>query len=146
MLAAATSFFSRTNISTNYNIGQPSTPSLPGFGSGSRSSTPGPSNSSTPNAASLPPPQLTPSFHVGMWKVQAASHKVTNKRVSVWSFDKRAADGERHGWSAAGKDRVIEALKAEVGDMCTLPLDSLIEIYLGVCVRTAKAPQYTGFV
>lgn len=108
MLAAASSFFSRTNISQNYNIGATTS----GIGStlnGSRSSTPGPSNA---QAAALPSAPLTPAFHVGLWKVQSGTHKVTQKRVSVWSFDKRASEMERV--SAHGKEKVIETLKAEV--------------------------------
>lgn len=124
MFAAATSFFSRTNISTNYNVGsQSSSSSLPGFGSGSRASTPGPSGSPSSSSVAaaaaaggsagsgaLPLPQLTPTFHVGLWRVQPATHKVTGKRVSVWTFEKREL--ERVGGS--GKERVIEALKNEV--------------------------------
>lgn len=98
MLAAATSFFARTAISQSYNIGT----------AGSRPSTPGTAGSSL-NA----PPPFSPSLNVGLWKVQSASHKVTNKRVSVWSFDKRGPDMERLGVSA--KDRTLEVLKAEVG-------------------------------
>lgn len=120
MFAAATSFFSRTNISTNYVIGSGSTSSsLPGFGSGSRTSTPGPSGAGSSSngvaagsgAGALPPLQLTPTYHVGLWRVQPATHKVTQKRVSVWTFDKRELDRVS---GAAGKDRIVEALKNEV--------------------------------
>lgn len=99
MLAAATSFFSRTAISQSYNIA-----SL----NGSRSSTPGPG----PSGSSGPPasPAL-PSVKIGLWRVQVASHKVTNKKVSVWSFDKRA---EMEGLGPLSKERVLEVLKAEV--------------------------------
>ena len=106
MLAVASSFFSRTNISQNYNIGTTS----PGISSGSRSSTPGPSSNA--QAGALPSAPLTPAFHVGLWKVQSGTHKVTQKRVSIWSFDKRASEMERV--SAQGKEKVIETLKAEV--------------------------------
>lgn len=98
MLAAATSFFARTAISQSYNIGNTST--------GSRPSTPGQAGSS------IAPPPFSPPLNVGLWRVQSASHKVTNKRVSVWSFDKRASDMERLGPSA--KERTLEVLKAEV--------------------------------
>src|SRR5882757_770795 len=101
MLAAATSFFSRTAISQSYNI-----VSL----NGSRSSTPGPSGSST----SLPSPTL-PSVKIGLWRVQGASHKVTNKKVSVWTFDKRA---EMDGLGPLSRERVLEVLKAEVYFQC----------------------------
>lgn len=103
MLAAATSFFARTAISQSYNIGTPST--------GSRSSTPGPNASSSATTSPVPAP-FTPSFIVGLWRVQSASHKVTNKRVSVWSFDKRGPDMDKLGPLA--KERTLEVMKAEV--------------------------------
>ncbi|KAL5490200.1 PPK32 [Sanghuangporus weigelae] len=129
MLAAATSFFARTNISTNYNIGtQPSSSPLPGFGSGSRSSTPGPqaSGSTSVSSAALPTPQLTPTFHVGPWRVQPATHKVTGKRVSVWTFDKRAPDTDR--LSASAKEKVIENLKAEASALGKLRHPNILEM------------------
>ena len=102
MLAAATSFFARTNVSQNYNIGG-------GLSStaGSRTGSPAPG---TPGSGPSTP--FTPSVNIGLWKVQSASHKVTNKRVSVWSFDKRGAEMERLGPLA--KERTLEVLKAEV--------------------------------
>ncbi|KAH8117221.1 kinase-like protein [Phellopilus nigrolimitatus] len=124
MLAAATSFFSRTNISANYTIGSPTTStSLPGFGSGSRSPTPGPSNSNSASP-SLPQLQPTPTFNVGPWRLQPAMHKVTNKRVSVWTFDKRDSDK----MSAVGKDRIVEALKAEASALGRLRHPSILEM------------------
>ena len=107
MFAAATSFFARTNISQSYNIGS----SVPqGIGNLSRPATPG------GNTTSLTAPAAaTPAFFVGLWKVQSAWHKVTNKRVSVWIFDKRGSDIER--LSPQGKERVIEVMKAEVSCM-----------------------------
>lgn len=107
VFAAASSFFSRTNISQSYNIGSPSggLPVVPGL-TGSRPATPG--STSTSIAA---PPAATPPFFVGLWKVQSAWHKVTNKRVSVWTFDKRGADLER--LNPIARDRAIEVLKAE---------------------------------
>ncbi|KAH9930992.1 uncharacterized protein B0H18DRAFT_1116681 [Fomitopsis serialis] len=103
MLAAATSFFARTNISQSYNIGGPSL-------TGSRSSTPGPSGPSTsaiPTATAHAPP-----FNVGPWRVQSATHKTTAKRVSVWSADKRSQEMDRMG--PASRERTIEVLKTEV--------------------------------
>ena len=97
MLAAATSFFARTAINQSYNIGTPSHTSRP--------STPG-----TNGVPSAPVPS-TPTFCVGLWKVQSGSHKVTNKRVSVWTFDKRGPDIDRLGPQA--KERTIEVMKAE---------------------------------
>ncbi|EIN07701.1 kinase-like protein [Punctularia strigosozonata HHB-11173 SS5] len=107
MLAAATSFFGRTNISASYNIGGPS------INVSSRSSTPGPSSSGTGSVTTTPLPVVTnaPTFNVGPWKVQAAAHKTTNKRVSVWSFDKRSQEMEK--LSPSAKDRVLEVLKTE---------------------------------
>ncbi|CAK5279381.1 unnamed protein product [Mycena citricolor] len=102
MFAAATSFFARTAISQSYNISS--------SGAGSRSPTPGPGASgsqaqaSSANNFSLP-------ITIGLWRVQSASHKVTNKRVSVWSFDKRSPEIER--LRPAAKERTLEVLKAE---------------------------------
>lgn len=102
MLAVATSFFARTAISQSYIIGGPSQSSRP--------STPGTASGS--GASLTAPTPFTPSFPVGLWKVQSAQHKVTSKRVSIWTFDKRGADMERLG--PAAKERTIEVLKSEV--------------------------------
>ncbi|KII88940.1 hypothetical protein PLICRDRAFT_91412 [Plicaturopsis crispa FD-325 SS-3] len=115
MLAAATSFFARTAISQSYNIGTSST-------SGSRSSTPGPGGSSPPSA----PVAHAPPVQIGLWKVQSAVHKVTNKRVSVWSFDKRGAEVERI--SPVARDRVLEVLKAEASALGRLRHPSILEM------------------
>lgn len=104
MFAAATSFFARSNISQNYNVGGASSIV------GSRSGTPAQGSSSNPGA--LPAPSNTPTFFVGPWKVQPGSHKTTNKRVSVWTFDKRSSELEKMG--PAGKERTLEVLKSEV--------------------------------
>jgi SCY1-like protein 2 len=90
MLAAATSFFSRTAISQSYSIDAPPTPS----------------RTSSPSPATPSPLAFTPPCMVGLWKVQSAAHKTTGKRVSVWGFDKRG------GMDGAGV--VVEVLKAEV--------------------------------
>lgn len=58
---------------------------------------------------SSPAPKRTSSFNVGLWKVVGATHKTTNKDVSVWVFEKRVLDGVRNG-----RDWVIEQLKKEV--------------------------------
>jgi SCY1-like protein 2 len=105
MFAAATSFFARTAISQSYNIGGTSS------NAGSRSSTPGPAQSPGVNNATFSA-SFTPTVTIGLWKVQSASHKVTNKRVSVWTFDKRSQEMERLGPMA--KERTLEVLKAEV--------------------------------
>lgn len=113
MFAAATSFFARTNISQNYNIG-----SAPGAAGGSRASTPGPPGSAGPAAV--------PTFRVGPWRVQAATHKSTLKRVSVWDLDKRSQWMER--LNPAARDRALEVLKAEVrGVRTSLSLRELTE-------------------
>jgi SCY1-like protein 2 len=111
VFAAASSFFSRTNISQSYNIGSTSG-GLPGL-TGSRPTTPGSTSSSlaAPAAATQP-------FFVGLWKVQSAWHKVTNKRVSVWTFDKRGSELER--LNPAARERAIEVLKAEVSTFIAL--------------------------
>ncbi|KAJ6618313.1 kinase-like domain-containing protein [Mycena sp. CBHHK59/15] len=113
MLAAATSFFARTAISQSYNIASSS-------GSTSRSSTPGPGGSSAAPVA------YAPALNVGLWRVQSASHKVTNKRVSVWSFDKRSADMER--LRPLAKERTLEVLKAEASALGRLRHPSILEM------------------
>ncbi|PPQ63200.1 hypothetical protein CVT24_005745 [Panaeolus cyanescens] len=114
MLAAATSFFARTNINQSYNIGASSS------GFGSRPATPGAGSSLT----ALAPP--TPTFHVGLWKVQSAWHKVTNKRVSVWTFDKRSTDLDR--LSPPAKERVMEVMKLEASALGRLRHPSILEM------------------
>ncbi|KAJ8519902.1 hypothetical protein ONZ45_g3225 [Pleurotus djamor] len=113
MFAAATSFFARTAISQSYNIGTSTT--------GSRSSTPGPSSSS-----STAPTPFSPPINVGLWRVQSATHRVTNKRVSVWSFDKRGPEMER--LSPNAKDRTLEVLKAEASALGRLRHPSILEM------------------
>lgn len=111
MLAAATSFFSRTAISQSYNIAS---------SYGSRPSTPGLPGSSNP----LPSPIL-PSVKVGLWRVQGASHKVTNKKVSVWTLDKRT---EMEGLGPISRERVLEVLKAEAAALSKLRHPSILEM------------------
>ncbi|KAF8584105.1 kinase-like protein [Ramaria rubella] len=105
MLAAATSLFARTNISQSYII-SPST--------------------STPSSSTLPAVASTPLFNVGPWKVQFAIHKTTNKRVSVWSFDKRSPELERCGPTA--RERVLDVLKAEAAALGRLRHPSILEM------------------
>jgi len=121
MLAAATSFFARTNISQSYHIGQPPSPGA----SSSRPTTPGVASSSVTTGSGsggngVLAITFTPTFAVGLWKIQSAYHRVTNKRVSVWSFDKRGADIERLG--VAVRDSALRILKAEVSG-CRLSKD-----------------------
>lgn len=102
MLAAATSFFSRTAISQSYNIGPQN---------GSRSSTPTPAGSTSGARTGT---HLSASGRVGLWRFQGATHRVTGKRVSVWTFDKRV---ELEGLGSMSKERVLEVMKAEVTPM-----------------------------
>ncbi|KAJ2931423.1 hypothetical protein H1R20_g5707, partial [Candolleomyces eurysporus] len=76
-----------------------------------------------PTTTELP---FTPSFIIGLWKVQAAAHKVNGKRVSVWSFDKRGPDMERLG--PAAKDRTLEVLKSEATSLSRLRHPSILEM------------------
>ncbi|KIY43669.1 kinase-like protein [Fistulina hepatica ATCC 64428] len=108
MLAAATSFFARSAISQSYTLG-----------SGSRPSTPGSSPTPTPRASSQ-------SVVIGLWKVQPATHKVTHKRVSVWTFDKRGPEMER--LSPIAKETTLEVLKAEASALSRLRHPSLLEM------------------
>ncbi|KAG6897837.1 hypothetical protein C0992_010325 [Termitomyces sp. T32_za158] len=112
MFAAATSFFSRSAISQSYDIG-PST--------GSRPATPG--QPSTSFSASTP---FLPTFNIGLWKIQSASHKVTSKRVSVWSFDKRCSEMDRLGVPA--RERTLEVMKAEASALGRLRHPSVLEM------------------
>ncbi|KAI6043048.1 kinase-like domain-containing protein [Pisolithus marmoratus] len=109
MLAAATSFFSRTAISQSYNIGA---------ANASRSSTPTPSTSSSSVS-------LTSTARIGLWRVQGATHKVTSKRVSVWSFDKRV---EMEGLGPLSREHVLEVLKAEATALSRLRHPSILEM------------------
>jgi SCY1-like protein 2 len=102
MFAAATSLFTRTNVSQNYVIYTP----------GQAPSPPIPSGSGAGSVLPVAPP--APPFKIGLWRVQSASHKVTGKRVSVWSFDKRGPDVDKLG--PQSKERVIEVLKSEVSE------------------------------
>ncbi|KAI0340500.1 kinase-like protein [Trametopsis cervina] len=117
MLAAASSFFGRTNISQNYTIAT----SGPGA-FGSRSSTPAPSSSSV----TLPTAAYAPPFNVGPWRVQSATHKVTGKRVSVWSADKKSPEMDKMG--PVSKERTIEVLKAEATALSRLRHPCILEV------------------
>lgn len=136
MFAAASSFFARTNISQSYNIGS----SVPqGIGSLSRPATPG------GNTTSLTAPApATPTFFIGLWKVQSAWHKVTNKRVSVWIFDKRGPDVER--LSPQAKERAIEVMKAEVICIFRCRHCNPLILSAGVCSGTTASSFNTWCV
>ncbi|KAH9079219.1 other/SCY1 protein kinase [Lactarius deliciosus] len=116
MFAAATSFFSRSNISQNYTIGGPST--------GSRTATPIPAAGATSSA--LPTPANVPPFQVGPWRVQSATHKVTGKRVSVWTFDKKSAEIDR--LSPMARDKSMDVLKAEATSLSRLRHPCILEM------------------
>ncbi|KAJ4501787.1 other/SCY1 protein kinase [Lentinula lateritia] len=119
--SAATSFFARTNISQSYHIGSaPSSLS----NAGSRPSTPAPQSSGPSTSTS--PASFTPSIYIGLWKVQGATHKITNKKVSVWSFDKRGPEMERLRPSA--KERTMEVLKAEAAALSRFRHPSILEM------------------
>ena len=62
--------------------------------------------------STLPAAAAHPPFNIGPWRVQPATHKVTGKRVSVWSADKKSPEMERMG--PASRDKTLEMLKAEV--------------------------------
>src|SRR6266446_2880909 len=111
MLAAATSFFSRSNISQNYAIGGGTT------AASSRTATPTPGPGPGASSSTLPAPAHVPPFQVGLWRVQSATHKVTGKRVSVWTLDKRSAEIDR--LSPMARDKTMDVLKAEVCRMRT---------------------------
>ena len=117
MLAAATSFFSRSNISQNYAVGGSSA------AAGSRTATPAPPGAGA-SSSTLPAPAHVPSFQVGLWRVQSATHKVTGKRVSVWTFDKRSAEIDR--LSPMAKDKTMDVLKSEVRRMPSMATDGLL--------------------
>ncbi|EJT98337.1 hypothetical protein DACRYDRAFT_57369 [Dacryopinax primogenitus] len=101
IFAAATSLIRGTAISQNYTIGQPGA-----------------------SSTALPESTLTPTFNVGPWKVQAATHKVTAKQVSVWSFEKRSVDK----MGAAGKERIVEVLKHEASSLSRLRHPCILEM------------------
>ncbi|CAE6415312.1 unnamed protein product [Rhizoctonia solani] len=109
MLAAASSLFSRSAIYANYTI------------SSAASTSAGSQSSSGPQAGPSVPP-----FQVGLWKVTEATHKVTNKRVSVWVHDKRGAEVDK--LTAASKDNVLMVLKAEVTALSRLRHPSVLEV------------------
>ncbi|KAF8687087.1 Protein tyrosine kinase, partial [Rhizoctonia solani] len=109
MLAAASSLFSRSAIYANYTIS-----------SAASTSASSQSSSATQAGPTVPP------FQVGLWKVTEATHKVTNKRVSVWVHDKRGAEVDK--LPAASKENVLTILKAEVTALSRLRHPSVLEV------------------
>ncbi|KAI0295520.1 kinase-like domain-containing protein [Russula brevipes] len=120
MFAAATSFFSRSNISQNYTIGGPSA------AASSRTTTPVPAPGIGSSSSALPTPAHVPPFQVGLWRVQSATHKVTSKRVSVWTFDKRNAEIDR--LSPMARDKTMDVLKAEATSLSKLRHPCVLEM------------------
>ncbi|KAI0256494.1 kinase-like domain-containing protein [Lactifluus subvellereus] len=118
MFAAATSFFSRSNISQNYTIGGPS--------AASRTATPTPASGTGSSSSTLPAPAHVPPFQVGLWRVQSATHKVTGKRVSVWTFDKRSAEIDR--LSPMAKEKSMDVLKTEATSLSKLRHPCILEM------------------
>lgn len=98
MLSVASSLFGKSSTLSAYTL---------------HSAAPSPASSSTnlpgTGRSSPAPGRHGKSFAVGLWKVVGATHKTTNKDVSVWVFEKRVLDGVR-----SGRDWVVEQLKKEV--------------------------------
>ncbi|KAG8890582.1 hypothetical protein FRB98_007136 [Tulasnella sp. 332] len=108
MLQAATAWFSSSQISQNYTISTASTNAI----SSNSDVTPGTS-------------PITP-FTVGLWKVQEASHKTTQKKASIWTCDKRRVELDRLG--PGGKEAALEALKAEISALRKLRHPCILEM------------------
>jgi len=73
-----------------------------------------PTGSPASSSTNLPTLAGSPSkgFVVGLWRVVGATHKTTNKDVSVWIFDKKVLDGVRGATQT--REWAIEQLKKEV--------------------------------
>lgn len=97
MLAVASNLFGKSSSLAAYTLHTASPSATP--------------SSSSSNLASTSGSSAAKSFTVGLWKVVGATHKTTNKDVSVWIFEKRVLEGVR---DARGKERVLEALRKEV--------------------------------
>jgi SCY1-like protein 2 len=97
MLAVASGLFGKTSSLSAYTL-HSSTPA----GSPASSSTNLPSLAATPSKG----------FVVGLWRVVGATHKTTNKDVSVWIFDKKVLEGVRGATQT--REWAIEQLKKEV--------------------------------
>jgi len=101
MLAVASNLFGKSSSLSAYTLHTPS-------------ASPAASSSNLPSTSS----SSGRTFNVGLWKVVSATHKTTNKDVSVWIFEKRVLDGIKNDSSGRGavaaKEWVIEQLKKEV--------------------------------
>lgn len=78
---------------------------------------PSPASSSTHLPSTSSSSSSSKPLHVGLWRVARATHKTTNKDVSVWTFEKRVLDtikGDASGRPAhAAREWVVEQLKKE---------------------------------
>ncbi|WWC68467.1 uncharacterized protein I206_102395 [Kwoniella pini CBS 10737] len=128
MFAAASNLFKQSTYLSAYNI--PSSYNSNGISSPNSSSTNlSILNSSSPvigfstNTINSSFENNGKSFNVGLWKVLNASHKTTNKEVSVWIFEKKVLDGIKSNLNFGGlpgKDWVIEQLKKEASALSRL--------------------------
>jgi SCY1-like protein 2 len=97
MLAVASNLFGKSSTLSAYAL---------------HSSTPGasPASSSTHLPGTIN--ATSKGISVGLWRVVGATHKTTNKDVSVWMFEKKVLDGIKG--ASQTRDWVIEQLKKEV--------------------------------
>ncbi|KDQ16224.1 hypothetical protein BOTBODRAFT_54054 [Botryobasidium botryosum FD-172 SS1] len=108
--SAATAFFKTSSISQNYVL---------------RSSQNGAGSSSTASP-STPSPEAIQSFPAGPWNVSEAVHKITQKRVSVWSIEKRGQAMDKI--PPQTRDTVVESLKTEVAALAKMRHPCILEI------------------
>ena len=103
MLAVASNLFGKSSSLSAYTLHT------------SAGSSPASSSANLPGTAQT---GSSKSVTVGLWKVLRATHKTTNKDVSVWIFEKKVLDGvrgESRGMTALqAKEWVLEQLKKEV--------------------------------
>lgn len=99
MLAVASGLFGKSSTLSAYAL-HSSTPAA----------SPASSSTNLPSTAANGAPSK--GFNVGLWKVVGASHKTTNKDVSVWMFEKRMLDGVKG--ASQTREWVVEQLKKEV--------------------------------
>jgi hypothetical protein len=97
MLAVASGLFGKSSTLSAYTL-HSSTP------------TASPSSSST-NLPSLAG-SASKGFSVGLWRVVGATHKTTNKDVSVWVFEKKVLEGVRG--ATQPREWALDQLKKEV--------------------------------
>ena len=97
MLAVASGLFGKSSSLSAYAL-HSSTPSV----------SPATSSTNLPATAG----STSKGFNVGLWKVVGATHKTTNKDVSVWMFEKKVLDSVRG--ASQTKEWVMEQLKKEV--------------------------------